>query len=144
MRLSQSLSMLLLGGVSIFAAQAQTNFDIIPKPSKITLATGTYTIPAHLSVIVSDEFQEATQLLNEHPAIKSITIEVLKKNKKAPKEGFRIVKAVDADNLSKNAYSIQIDEKGLLLRAWNVPQAIHGIYTLIQLGYLQADASKLP
>lgn len=143
MRLSQSLSMLLLGGASIFAAQAQTNFDIIPKPSKITLATGTYTIPAHLQVIVSDEFQEATQLLTEHPAIKSLAIEVLKKNKKGPKEGFRIIKAVDADNLSKNAYSIQIDEKGLLLRAWNVPQVINGIYTLVQLGYLQADPSKI-
>ncbi|HAL52622.1 MAG TPA: hypothetical protein DCP78_10445, partial [Sphingobacterium sp.] len=108
--------MLLLGGATIFTAQAQTNFDIIPKPSKITLATGTYAIPAHLQVIVSDEFQEATQLLTEHPAIKSLTVEVLKKNKKGPKEGFRIIKAVDADNLSKNAYSIQIDEKGLLLR----------------------------
>lgn len=143
MRLSQSLSMLLLGGVCIFSAHAQTNFDLIPKPAKVTVATGTYAIPAHLSVIVSDGFQETTQLLTEHPAIKSVNLEVLKKNKKTPKEGFRIVKAIDTDNLSKNAYTIQIDEKGVLLKAWDVPQIINAIYTLIQLGYLQADASKI-
>lgn len=143
MRLSQSLSMLLLGGVCIFSAQAQTNFDLIPKPAKVTVATGTYAIPAHLSVIVSDGFQETTQLLTEHPAIKSVNVEVLKKNKKTPKEGFRIVKAIDTDNLSKNAYTIQIDEKGVLIKAWDVPQIINAIYTLIQLGYLQAEASKI-
>ncbi|WP_293946214.1 MULTISPECIES: beta-N-acetylhexosaminidase [unclassified Sphingobacterium] len=143
MRLSQSLSLLLLGGACFFSAQAQTNFDIIPKPSRVTVATGIYNIPAQLSVIVSDDFQAAAQLLTEHPAIKGLTLEVLKKNKKAPKEGFRIIKAVDTDNLSKNAYSIQIDEKGLLLKAWDTPQAINGIYTLIQLGYLQTDPSQI-
>ncbi|QIH31990.1 family 20 glycosylhydrolase [Sphingobacterium sp. DR205] len=143
MRLSQSLSLLLLGGTCIFGAQAQTNFDLIPKPSKVTVATGIYNIPTQLSVIVSDDFQAAAQLLTEHPAIKGLTFEVLKKNKKTPKEGFRIIKAVDADNLSKNAYSIQIDEKGLLLKAWDTPQVINGIYTLIQLGYLQTDPSQI-
>ncbi|MDM1295101.1 family 20 glycosylhydrolase [Sphingobacterium sp. N143] len=143
MRLSQSLSMLLLAGASILSAQGQNNFDIIPKPSSITLATGAYHIPADLQVIVSTDFQEATQLLTEHPAIQSVSLEILKKNKKTPKEGFRIIKAVEGDNLSKNAYSIQIDETGLLLKAWDTPQLINGIYTLIQLGYLQADPSNI-
>jgi hexosaminidase len=56
------------------------------------LATGTYAIPAHLQVIVSDEFQEATQLLTEHPAIKSLAVEVLKKNKKGLKKAFALLK----------------------------------------------------
>jgi len=85
MRLSKSLSLLLLGGACIFSAQAQTNFDIIPKPSKVNVATGIYTIPTQLTVIVSDDFQPAVQLLTEHPAIKSLTLEVLKKNKKSTK-----------------------------------------------------------
>ncbi|ULT27718.1 hypothetical protein KUH03_14185 [Sphingobacterium sp. E70] len=54
----------------------------------MTVATGIYTIPTQLTVIVSDDFQQAVQLLTEHPAIKSLTLEVLKKNKKHQKKAF--------------------------------------------------------
>lgn len=143
MRFSHSVTLVLLAGLLPLKIFAQQNFDLIPKPSSLTLAVGFYQIPAFPKVYVSEEFINASQLLTEHPAITSITTEIVKKIKKAPKEGIRILKAEETDKLDKAAYRIGITDKGIVILAHEVAPVINAIYTLVQLGYLQDNPAQI-
>lgn len=143
MRFSHSITLVLLAGLLPLNIFAQQNFDLIPKPASLTLAVGTYHIPTHPKIFVSQDFVSASQLLAEHPAIASLTTEIVKKIKKAPKEGIRILKAEDSDKLDKSAYRIAISEKGIVVLANEVAPVINAIYTLVQLGYLQDDPTQI-
>lgn len=121
-------------------AIAQNNFDLIPKPALLRMDNGLFRFKAHTSVQVSPEFRASANLLMEHPAIKEITIQKI--NAKDPAD-ILIKKATKADQLSPKAYSLQIRAKGIVIKAWDAPQVIEAIQTLLQLGYLQDDPERL-
>ncbi|MDE5431390.1 family 20 glycosylhydrolase [Elizabethkingia meningoseptica] len=122
-----------------FLVSAQRNFDIIPKPSSVAIGRGEYVFPAKVKVNVSPEFDKTLALISEYPAFKnrSAVIPV-----KSGQGDLNIVKANDPQ-LNPGAYKLKIDKKGILIQASDVSGAINGIHTLIQLGLLQEDSSRL-
>lgn len=123
--------------------KAQQNFSIIPKPSQISVGKGVYIFQPTLIIAASPEFQEAAMLFNEHPAIKKGSLKIIRDPGSLKSGGIEIRKALLSDKLDSNAYSIDIRERGIVIKAWHKPQMINAIYTLIQLGYLQQDPSKI-
>ena len=61
MRFSHSITLVLLAGLLPLNIFAQQNFDLIPKPASLTLAVGTYHIPTHPKIFVSQDFVSASQ-----------------------------------------------------------------------------------
>ncbi|AQX05763.1 beta-N-acetylhexosaminidase [Elizabethkingia meningoseptica] len=122
-----------------FLVSAQRNFDIIPKPSSVAIGRGEYVFPAKVKVNVSPEFDKTLALISEYPAFKnrSAIIPV-----KSGQGDLNIVKVNDPQ-LNPGAYKLKIDKKGILIQASDVSGAINGIHTLIQLGLLQEDSSRL-
>lgn len=122
-----------------FLVSAQRNFDIIPKPSFVAIGRGEYVFPAKVKVNVSPEFDKTLALISEYPAFKnrSAVIPV-----KSGQGDLNIVKVNDPQ-LNPGAYKLKIDKKGILIQASDVSGAINGIHTLIQLGLLQEDSSRL-
>ncbi|MHA7607383.1 glycoside hydrolase family 20 protein [Elizabethkingia meningoseptica] len=122
-----------------FLVSAQRNFDIIPKPSSVAIGRGEYVFPAKVKVNVSPEFDKTLALISEYPAFKnrSAVIPV-----KSGQGDLNIVKVNDPQ-LNPGAYKLKIDKKGILIQASDVSGAINGIHTLIQLGLLQEDSSRL-
>ncbi|WP_407477849.1 glycoside hydrolase family 20 protein [Elizabethkingia meningoseptica] len=122
-----------------FLVSAQRNFDIIPKPSSVAIGRGEYVFPAKVKVNVSSEFDKTLALISEYPAFKnrSAIIPV-----KSGQGDLNIVKVNDPQ-LNPGAYKLKIDKKGILIQASDVSGAINGIHTLIQLGLLQEDSSRL-
>ena len=121
----------------------QDNFAIIPQPTSLNQADGHYKFSAAATVVVGPEFKEVTSLLTEHPAISTISVKQLGNDRRLVSGGIVLLKASERDNLAKNAYSIAIRPTGVTLKAWNREQIISAIYTLIQLGYLQDDPTKI-
>ncbi|MGJ1269198.1 glycoside hydrolase family 20 protein [Sphingobacterium spiritivorum] len=124
-------------------AQNKT-LNIIPKPNRITYHVGSYTIPGQPIVYVSPEFEEVAGLLAEHPAIKGFTIEKIKKIKKTPENGIRLIPGFSTDQIGDNSYHIDIDNNGIVLKAKTPEMMINAIYTLIQMSYLQDQPEILP
>ncbi|MEH7890697.1 family 20 glycosylhydrolase [Elizabethkingia meningoseptica] len=122
-----------------FLVSAQRNFDIIPKPSSVAIGRGEYVFPAKVKVNVSPEFDKTLALISEYSAFKnrSAVIPV-----KSGQGDLNIVKVNDPQ-LNPGAYKLKIDKKGILIQASDVSGAINGIHTLIQLGLLQEDSSRL-
>ncbi|MDE5493620.1 family 20 glycosylhydrolase [Elizabethkingia meningoseptica] len=122
-----------------FLVSAQRNFDIIPKPSSVAIGRGEYVFPAKVKVNVSPEFDKTLALISEYPAFKnrSAIIPV-----KSGQGDLNIVKVNDPQ-LNPGAYKLKIDKKGILIQASDVSGTINGIHTLIQLGLLQEDSSRL-
>ena len=122
-----------------FLVSAQRNFDIIPKPSSVTIEKGEYVLPAKVKVSVSPEFDKTLALISEYPAFKNMSAIIPIKSGQGD---LNIVKVKDSQ-LNQGVYKLKIDKKGILIKASDVSGAINGIYTLIQLGLLQEDSSRL-
>ncbi len=122
---------------------AQENFDIIPKPVSLSPGAGVYHFQENTPVLVHSDFKSTASLLTEHPAIKKLAISPLHQNTKPVKGAIQIEKATVVDKLGKNAYLLDIQPTRIQIKAWSTPQAIRAIYTLIQLGYIQPDPSRL-
>lgn len=125
--------------LSLFAftlGQAQTNFDLVPRPVNIQISNGFFTIPQRVIVHVSAEFKESANLLSEYPGIKEI---VLKRRKNAD---IKILKSKITSTV-EGAYELSISNKGIEIKANDREGAINGIFTLIQLGMLQNNSAQL-
>ncbi|OPC17465.1 beta-N-acetylhexosaminidase [Elizabethkingia meningoseptica] len=122
-----------------FLVSAQRNFDIIPKPSSVAIGRGEYVFPAKVKVNVSSEFDKTLALISEYPAFKNRSAII---SLKSGQGDLNIVKVNDPQ-LNPGAYKLKIDKKGILIQASDVSGAINGIHTLIQLGLLQEDSSRL-
>ena len=123
-----------------FLVSAQNNFDIIPKPSSVSLKNGEYIFPQTVKVSVSPEFANVKSLLSEYSAFKQEKNIVGTKN--ANSGDIRIVK--DQHNkFAPGAYQLSINSKGIQIEASDIAGAINGVHTFIQLGLLQKDPSRL-
>ncbi|KUY31680.1 family 20 glycosylhydrolase [Elizabethkingia ursingii] len=123
-----------------FLVSAQNNFDIIPKPSSVSLKNGEYIFPQTVKVSVSPEFANVKPLLSEYSAFKQ------EKNIVGAKDtnsgDIRIVK--DQHNkFAPGAYRLSINSKGIQIEASDIAGAINGVHTFVQLGLLQKDPSRL-
>ncbi|PVD52675.1 beta-N-acetylhexosaminidase [Terrimonas sp.] len=125
------------------AINAQNNFDIIPKPVSVSTGSGNFTFQPDIDIITTVAFKDAAVLLNEHPAIKNARIKTVKKNDAANKHAIYMLNATEADKLPENAYSLAVNEENIIIKAWDKPQMINAVYTLVQLGYLQQDPKTL-
>lgn len=113
---------------------AQKNFDLVPLPVNLQQEQGVYQIPKIPNLYADEIFKPSIRLLSEHPAIEGIRI--------ADKQNADIL-IIKKKNLKKGAYHLAINRKGIKITAGDGQGAIHGIYTLIQLGLLQKDPSKI-
>ena len=142
MQIHTSLRFILVLFLLPITVLAQKNFDIVPKPTFIKINTGTFRFQENTVVLASPEFKEIAGLLTEHPAVKQITVQAIGKNQNI-KNAIRIEKLSATGASNKASFSIDIKSNGISIKAWNQQQAIHAIYTLIQLGFLQDNASLL-
>lgn len=131
--LSFFITFLLAGSLA-----AQNNFDLIPKPTELSVNQGLYNIPSHPVIHVNKDFKEVAELLEEHPAIQTVNIST----RKAKKAAIRIIKPT-GNTLKPEAYDLEINHNGITITAHDIPQAISGIYTLIQLGYIQENSRQI-
>ncbi|MCL1666290.1 glycoside hydrolase family 20 protein [Elizabethkingia ursingii] len=123
-----------------FLVSAQNNFDIIPKPSSVSLKNGEYIFPQIVKVSVSPEFANVKPLLSEYSAFKQEKNIVGAKNTNSG--DIRIVK--DQHNkFAPGAYRLSINSKGIQIEASDIAGAINGVHTFVQLGLLQKDPSRL-
>ncbi len=133
----------LLGIAVLFSfnqVQSQNNFDLIPLPTSVVQQNGIYQLPTQLSVLSHPDFKEAAQLLKEYPGVQINDIQTQSKGKKI---NIIIQKPEKNDDLDPKAYSLNITKDGIILKALETPQIINGIYTLVQLGYLQKNPLQL-
>jgi len=123
-----------------FLVSAQNNFDIIPKPSSVSLKNGEYIFPQTVKVSVSPEFANVKPLLSEYSAFKQEKNIVGAKNTNSG--DIRIAK--DQHNkFAPGAYRLSINNKGIQIEASDIAGAINGVHTFVQLGLLQKDPSRL-
>lgn len=119
-----------------FIGKSQNNFDLIPKPSSLKIQSGHFTFQENELVQSSAEFKEVTSLLTGHPAVGKVT-------ESHGSARISLRKATPADKLPQTAYRITVRPEGITLKAWGREQIISAVYTLVQLGYLQNDPSRL-
>jgi len=144
MRIHRIILVLFCTLLSSFVGKAQQQLDLIPKPAQMTISSGTYILAPTVNIYASEEFMSTAELFSEYPTRPFVEVQKLKSLKKNIKESFRILKATDSDKLNENAYLLQIDETGILLKAHQPQALIHGIYTLVQMGMLADHPESLP
>ncbi len=127
---------------SISAQQKALN--LIPKPNKVVYGEGTTQLSSSMSVFVTAEYENLIPLLSGFPEIAALPVEVIKKVGKKHQTGIRILPATPPDNIQPNAYRLQIDESGIIIKANEAQAMISGIYTLIQMGLLAENGTTLP
>jgi len=126
-------------------SHAQTPvLDIIPKPNKINYLDGSYSIPSNPIIYVTPEFEGIVDLLSEHPAIQGYTIQIIKKIKKIPNTGIRLIPGLETDSFDDNTYRIEVDNNGIIVKAKNTKLMINALFTLIQIAYLQDYPQFVP
>ncbi|MDV2449370.1 beta-N-acetylhexosaminidase [Elizabethkingia anophelis] len=123
-----------------FLVSAQNNFDIIPKPSSVSLKNGEYIFPQTIKISISPEFADVKPLLSEYSALKGGKDIVSTKNINSG--DIRIVK--DQQNkFAPGAYRLSVNNKGIQIESSDITGAINGVHTFVQLGLLQKDPSRL-
>lgn len=130
----------LLISAAPFLVSAQYNFDIIPKPSSVSLKNGEYIFPQTVKISISPEFANVKSLLSDYSAFKEEKNIVSTKNTNSG--DIRIVK--DRQNkFASGAYRLSVNNKGIQIEASDIAGAINGVHTFVQLGLLQKDPSRL-
>src|SRR5690606_36949257 len=104
---------------------------------------GEINLNQNLDLFYTEEFAELTDLLSEIPGLLIENSELIKKIKKQHSTGFRLFKAEDYDHVDPNGYLLEIDEKGILLKAHSAKAMLPGIYSIVQLSLLN-DGKTLP
>ena len=137
------LPILLFAGFP-FSVVAQKSLPLIPKPREISFPKGNYMLNQPVQVAAYEEFTKVSELLKEHPSISFGEVEVIKKKKKIPSTGIRLIKAEEADKLAKDAYRMQIAEDGIQIMANTEEAMINAIMTLMQISHLHKDKQSLP
>ncbi|ATL43031.1 family 20 glycosylhydrolase [Elizabethkingia sp. HX WHF] len=123
-----------------FLVSAQNNFDIIPKPSSVSLKNGEYIFPQTIKISISPEFADVKPLLSEYSALTGGKNIVSTKNINSG--DIRIVK--DQQNkFAPGAYRLSVNNKGIQIESSDITGAINGVHTFVQLGLLQKDPSRL-
>ncbi|MFD1769744.1 glycoside hydrolase family 20 protein [Sphingobacterium suaedae] len=139
------LFILILGAFLPILTTAQDHEPhLIPKPNKITYGEGIFEIPYDIPVFATETFIGVSNLLSEYPGLNHLPVEVVKKIGKKHQRGIRLFPAESMDKIEPNDYKLQIDESGILIKANSSEAMVSGLYTLIQLGMLQEQSSRLP
>ena len=116
---------LMMGGISI--ANAQT-ISIIPEPYQMTKGTGTYTLPKSIAINAPSSANAISDLMAGKLRITTGRVVYFTKNK--PSIDLQIIN--DA-NLGKEGYTLDINEKGIQLKANANAGLFFGWQTVIQL-----------
>ena len=127
----------------LFLFAQEQEISIIPRPTKISLQEGELNLNQKIDLYYTDEFAQLADLLNEIPGLQIGNTEVVKKIKKQHQSGIRLFKAEDFDRVDPNGYLLEIDDKGILLKAHSAKAMLPGIYSIVQLSYLK-DGKSLP
>lgn len=136
---------ILIGCLLPFALFSQETLPLIPKPKKIEMGAGSFNLLSpNLQVSAFEEFMQVSELLKDHPFINFSEVELIKKRKKIPENGVRLILPEEGDKLDKDAYRIEVDSQGILITAWEAPQMINAIMTLVQISYLQESGNLIP
>ena len=139
--LRKQLVLICLFPLFLFAQEQE--ISIIPRPTKISLQEGELNLNQKIDLHYTDEFAQLADLLNEIPGLQIGNTEVVKKIKKQHQSGIRLFKAEDFDRVDPNGYLLEIDDKGILLKAHSAKAMLPGIYSIVQLSYLK-DGKSLP
>lgn len=135
--------LVLICSFPLFLFAQEQEISIIPRPTKISLQEGELNLNQKIDLHYTDEFAQLADLLNEIPGLQIGNTEVVKKIKKQHQSGIRLFKAEDFDRVDPNGYLLEIDDKGILLKAHSAKAMLPGIYSIVQLSYLN-DAKSLP
>lgn len=135
--------LVLICSFPLFLFAQEQEISIIPRPTKISLQEGELNLNQKIDLHYTDEFAQLADLLHEIPGLQIGNTEVVKKIKKQHQSGIRLFKAEDFDRVDPNGYLLEIDDKGILLKAHSAKAMLPGIYSIVQLSYLN-DGKSLP
>lgn len=135
--------LVLLYLLPLFLFSQEQDIDIVPRPSKIMVQDGEFPLGQIIDLYYTEEFASNTELLREVPGLQIGNSEQIKKLKKQHNQGLRLLKAEEFDHVDPNGYLLEIDENGILLKAHSAKAMLPGIYSLVQLSYLN-DLKFLP
>jgi len=127
----------------LFLFAQEQDIAIIPRPTKVIPQDGELNLNQKIDLFYTEEFSQLTELLNEIPGLQIGNSELVKKIKKQHNTGIRLLKAEEYDRVDPNGYLLEIDDKGILLKAHSPKAMLPGIYSIVQLSYLN-DAKTLP
>lgn len=120
--------------------QAQTISDIIPAPLYSKTSNETFSLDKPVLLQSDPAFAAAARLLTEEC---HLVVPVTGASKTT-----RIIKlekiSASRDTLGAEGYRLDIGSNNIRLRASALPGMLHGIFTLIQLRYIQPDPRALP
>lgn len=129
---------------SLCANAQEARTALIPRPASLQVQQGELDLTKERTPIYQmEEFSQVASLLLEIPGFQAGPTETIKKIKKNQQQGIRLYKASDADKIDPNGYSLLIDESGIILKAHKPEGMINGIYSLVQLSYLNG-LNQLP
>ncbi len=133
-----SHSKILLLGLGLMLASCQSkqvNFteadiQIIPKPVELTLNQGGFEINENTQFVIEDESQKAALevLINKLKTAAGITPEIVNE---APSKNY--IQFVTDANLKQEAYELDSDSKGVIIKSNGAAGFVYGIETLRQL-----------
>lgn len=136
---------LLIGFLLPLNLLAQEPIPLIPKPRKLIMESGSFNLATPgLQVSAFEEFMNVSELLKDHPYIDFEEVELIKKRKRIPEVGIRLIPPGDGDKLPKDAYRIEVDSQGIVITAWDDPGMVNAIMTLVQISYLQDTGYVVP
>lgn len=115
---------------------------IVPRPSKIQINHGELFLGNTMDVFYFEEFEEPKELLQSIPHLELGNMEEIKRPRRSH-QGIRLLRAEDYDQVDPTGYLLEIDHRGILVKAHSAQAMISGIYSLMQLCLL-TEGETLP
>ncbi|MGV6944781.1 glycoside hydrolase family 20 protein [Sphingobacterium kyonggiense] len=135
------LVLLLISPLSSFAQDKE--IALIPQPYKTTVLEGELLLNSIQPLFYAEDFSTLSALVYHIPGLQIGNSELVKKVKKQHQQGIRLFKAEQRDQVDPQGYLLEIDQSGISLKAHDREGMISGIYSLMQLSYLN-NQEKLP
>src|SRR5690606_1005411 len=127
----------------LWLSAQEHEFSVVPRPVKVLPLEGYLSLNHKLDLSFTEACSQVPDQVSAMPGINIGHSELVKKIKKQHQSGIRLFKAEEFDRVDPNGYLIEVDEHGILVKAHSPQAMIPGIYSLVQLSYLN-DSKSLP
>ncbi|MGL4519713.1 MAG: beta-N-acetylhexosaminidase [Phocaeicola sp.] len=137
-----SILTLLLSFILTLHPLSAQQVHIIPKPSKVELTNGKgFTINAQTKIVYAPEFKEQAELLASFIYAPTAMKLSVSEGEKASANSIHFV--LDSQIENKEGYTVDVTNKGVIIKGKSAAGAFYGIQTLLQLLPPQVESDRL-
>lgn len=119
-----------------------SDIALVPRPSKIQIDHGHLSLNKSMDLFFLQEFNQLPELVTEIPNLQAGNVEEIKRVRRNH-QGIRLLRAEEYDQVPPTGYLLEINHKGITLKAHTAEAMIPGVYSLMQL-CMQAEDDSLP